>query len=174
MTVELGVVQAVDAKSYGRPGQRTFHLRVIGANSEAADLVLEKQHLVALSMAFEEILSQLGYESSSVLPPSLNFPARPQYEFHVGRMTVGFHAPDATIALTVHEFGEDDGSQATLSFRLTQDQCAALRLRLNEIISAGRPICRLCGQPVDLEGHVCFRLNGHSQQPIPDTDQDAS
>jgi predicted amidophosphoribosyltransferase len=28
-------------------------------------------------------------------------------------------------------------------------------------VAAGRPICSMCGQPIDPEGHFCPRKNGH-------------
>ena len=36
-----------------------------------------------------------------------------------------------------------------------------IRLTLTAIVlvHAGRPQCRLCGQPIDPEGHACPRLN---------------
>jgi len=29
------------------------------------------------------------------------------------------------------------------------------------VVAAGRPPCPLCGNPLDPEGHVCPRQNGH-------------
>jgi uncharacterized repeat protein (TIGR03847 family) len=33
--------------------------------------------------------------------------------------------------------------------------------RARRLISAGRPPCPLCGQPLGAGGHVCARLNGY-------------
>jgi uncharacterized repeat protein (TIGR03847 family) len=33
--------------------------------------------------------------------------------------------------------------------------------RARRLISAGRPPCPLCGQPLAPSGHVCARLNGY-------------
>ena len=30
-----------------------------------------------------------------------------------------------------------------------------------KVVSAGRPPCPLCGLPLDTDGHVCPRQNGH-------------
>ena len=30
-----------------------------------------------------------------------------------------------------------------------------------KVVAAGRPTCPLCKQPMDLEGHMCVRTNGH-------------
>jgi len=33
--------------------------------------------------------------------------------------------------------------------------------RSNRVISAGRPPCPLCEEPLDPEGHICVRTNGY-------------
>ena len=53
MTVELGLATAVDAQAFGQPGQRTFRLRLLGEQAEAASLWLEKEQMQALSLALE-------------------------------------------------------------------------------------------------------------------------
>jgi uncharacterized repeat protein (TIGR03847 family) len=42
----------------------------------------------------------------------------------------------------------------------------AFTKRALEVVAAGRPPCPLCGQPLDAEGHICVRLNGHRPQEI--------
>jgi len=38
----------------------------------------------------------------------------------------------------------------------------ALELCRNaEVVAQGRPVCPLCGQPMDPDGHFCPRANGH-------------
>jgi uncharacterized repeat protein (TIGR03847 family) len=33
--------------------------------------------------------------------------------------------------------------------------------RATNIVAAGRPPCPLCGAPLDPQGHICPRRNGH-------------
>ena len=40
------------------------------------------------------------------------------------------------------------------------------------LLAGGRPVCPLCGLPMEAEGHACVRSNGHSKQPIPEEEQD--
>jgi uncharacterized repeat protein (TIGR03847 family) len=59
---------------------------------------------------------------------------------------------------------EDDGETsagASARFRLTRAQVAAFVTRARELVAAGRPPCPLCGGPLDPDGHVCPRTNGH-------------
>jgi hypothetical protein len=34
-------------------------------------------------------------------------------------------------------------------------------VRAARIVAAGRPPCPLCGAPLDPQGHICPRRNGH-------------
>jgi 5-methylcytosine-specific restriction endonuclease McrA len=31
------------------------------------------------------------------------------------------------------------------------------------VVAAGRPTCQFCGQPIDPDGHICPRSNGHKK-----------
>jgi uncharacterized repeat protein (TIGR03847 family) len=48
-----------------------------------------------------------------------------------------------------------------LRVRITPGAARAFAQRAAKIVQAGRPPCPLCGLPLDTEGHVCPRQNGH-------------
>jgi uncharacterized repeat protein (TIGR03847 family) len=172
MTIDLGIARGIDAQSFGQPGQRTFRLRISGERDMNASLWLEKEQMQALSIALKQMLSQLEYDQT---PPSADagaFPVVAEHDFRVGRMGMGFHADDRTVVLYTYEVGVEDEENPTLRVRLTQEQCASLGANLDDIIAGGRPICPLCGLPIDAGGHACVRSNGHSKQPIPDEEHD--
>jgi uncharacterized repeat protein (TIGR03847 family) len=50
---------------------------------------------------------------------------------------------------------------AKARFRLTRPQAAAFVERARNLVQAGRPSCRLCGLPMDPDGHTCPGTNGH-------------
>ena len=56
MTIELGLARGIDAQSFGQPGQRTFRLRIVGAEAESASLWIEKEQMQALSIALKQML----------------------------------------------------------------------------------------------------------------------
>jgi uncharacterized repeat protein (TIGR03847 family) len=58
---------------------------------------------------------------------------------------------------------EEDSYLARLY--ITPGQARLMASRGIEAVVAGRPPCPLCGGPLDAEGHVCPRLNGHGQSP---------
>jgi uncharacterized repeat protein (TIGR03847 family) len=51
----------------------------------------------------------------------------------------------------------DDPGEAR--FALTRDQIEAFVDAARDLVAAGRPTCRLCGGPIDPEGHACPRWN---------------
>jgi len=171
MSIDLGLARAVDAQSFGQPGERTFRLRVVGAQGETASLWMEKQQFQALSLAIQQMLAQLDYRQEPATPVEA-FPQYPQHDLRVGRMSMGYdHAP-RNIVLYAHALGEEESEPAALGFRLTPEQCAVLDAQLRQIIDKGRPVCPLCGASIDASGHMCIRANGHSTQPLPEERND--
>ena len=49
----------------------------------------------------------------------------------------------------------------TLRVRLSVEHARAFVNRAVEVVAAGRLPCPLCGQPLDPQGHICPRRNGH-------------
>ena len=173
MTVELDIARGIDAQTFGQPGQRTFRLRLIGSAGQSASLWMEKEQMQALSMALKQMLAQLEYDQEPPPADVGDFPTVADHDFRVGRMGMGFNASDRTVVVYAFELGTDeDEEQPTLRVRLTQEQCASLGVQLDDIIAGGRPVCPLCGLPMDATGHACVRSNGHSAQPIPREEND--
>ena len=169
MTVDLGIARAIDAQTFGEPGQRTFRLRILSARSDAASLWMEKQQFQALNLAFAQVLAQIDFRDKPGAADLSDFPVTAEHDFRVGRIGLGFDASDRTVVLDTYEIGNDeDESEANLRVRLTPDQCAFLVEQLSEIIGKGRPLCPLCGASIDGDQHVCIRANGHMRLPIPD------
>jgi uncharacterized repeat protein (TIGR03847 family) len=172
MTVDFGVAGGVDAQAFGQPGQRTFRLRVIGDGRQSASLWMEKEQMQALSLALKQMLAQLDYDAEPPAAEVGEFPVVPDHDFRIGRMGMGYSPADATVVLQTYEIGVEDDDDPTLRVRLTQQQSASLGVQLDEIIAGGRPVCPLCGLPMEPGGHACVRSNGHSKQPIPDEESD--
>lgn len=166
MTLDLGTARGVDAKAFGKPGERTFQLRLVGATEEAVALWLEKQQLQALSLAFSQVLAQTGGEDTPATDLSF-FPDPPDADVHVGRMAVGYDPTDKTVVIQAHDLASDEDGGPDILVRITSVDVAQLSTRLKEIIAGGRPTCPLCGVPLDSSGHSCIRSNGHSEEPVP-------
>jgi uncharacterized repeat protein (TIGR03847 family) len=44
---------------------------------------------------------------------------------------------------------------------VTRAQLRVLARHGAEVVARGRPLCPLCGNPLDPTGHICPALNGH-------------
>lgn len=172
MTTDFGLVRGIDTQSFGQPGQRTFRLRIVGSDGDTASVWLEKEQLQALSLALKQMMAQLEYDAEPPLADAGEFPTVASHDFRAGRMGMGFHSSDRTVILYLFEVTAEEEDDATLQARMTQEQAASLSRQLDEVIVGGRPICSLCGNPIDAEGHMCVRTNGHSKQPIPREEAD--
>ncbi len=172
MTIDFGMARGVDAQAFGQPGQRTFHLRIVGEAGQSASLWIEKEQMQALTLALKQMLGQLEYDAEPPPTDVGEFPVVADHDFRVGRMGMGFNPSDRTIVLFTYEIEVEQEDEPSLRVQLTQEQCASLSAKLDDIISSGRPLCPLCGLPIDPGGHACVRANGHSKQPIPEDEAD--
>ncbi|MCL6537867.1 MAG: DUF3090 domain-containing protein [Acidothermus sp.] len=167
---DYGPVHRIEAEAFGEPGQRTF--RVFTANEiEAASLWMEKQQLAALGRAIEEQLGRLralrAAQPAPTPDPALAYQGAPTLEFRVGQMALGFDERQGMFLLLVYAIEDEDENRPTFSCQATPDQLRALAEQIEAVVAAGRPICPLCGLPIDPGGHACVRSNGHLNQPVP-------
>jgi len=56
---------------------------------------------------------------------------------------------------------DDEDGPDTLRVRLTPVEARGFVNRALSVVAAGRLPCPLCGQPLDPQGHICPRRNGH-------------
>ena len=151
----------------GNPGQRTFHLRVLGEADQSASLKLEKEHLAGLLAGLRQVQAVLKRRAQPQAGDVLYFPPSADLVFAVGSLGLGFSKSDETFVIEARELADDTNPERTaLRVRLSVGQAAKLEAQLEKIIAAGRPTCPLCGTPMDPAGHVCIRSNGHSRLPV--------
>jgi uncharacterized repeat protein (TIGR03847 family) len=166
---DFGRAELLEPEAIGQPGQRTFRLRVM-SGSEAASLWLEKEQLIALTLAIRQLLEQTAKEGPSGEPEepatTVRFPERPQVDFKLGRLGIGYDEKRQMVTIFAYAQDDDEDAPPTFACQVSRSQCHTFAERAEETISAGRPICVLCGGPIDREGHKCLRRNGHSAHPI--------
>ena len=169
--LDFGKVSSLEAEAIGEPGQRTFRLRVT-SDQRTASLWLEKEQLQALALAFMRLLVQMGQPeyipaAGAVAKPLSPFPEQPSLDLKVGRLGLGLDQAEGSIVLFAYEVEESEEeseppeTEAVLACRAAPAQCRDLVAMIEGIVAGGRPICRLCLAPIDPEGHVCARSNGH-------------
>jgi uncharacterized repeat protein (TIGR03847 family) len=163
------------AGTVGEPGRRVFYLQA-RQDGEVATLRLEKQQVAALSEYLGGILADLPDAEPVPLGTALIEPV--VAEWVVRTLAVAYEEAEDRILLVAEELVEeptDDPDDEDLQagsltpdemsepasdrFRLTRTQVAAFIVTAGELVTSGRPLCRLCGQPMDPDGHPCPRLN---------------
>ena len=170
---ELDAPDHFTAGAIGPPGQRVFYLQS-REGGRVITLKVEKEHVRALA----EYLGGLLARVKSAPAPArggaeLLEPVQPAWD--VGSIAVGYDEPRDRVVVEASELleeaeeeargedaGEESGPQPAIArFRITRAQAAAFVDRANELMKGGRPSCPICSRPMDPEGHVCPRSNGH-------------
>jgi uncharacterized repeat protein (TIGR03847 family) len=168
---------AVVPGTIGEPGHRTFFLQA-RQGSVTASIKVEKQQVAALCEYFVGILADLPPVEPGAAPPTVSASEPDALAWVVGRLSVAYREADDRIVIFAEELLDIDDDDiedhdlddppthiaagydpATARFSLTRAQVGTFIAVGEELVSAGRPPCRLCGRPIDPEGHACPRLN---------------
>jgi uncharacterized repeat protein (TIGR03847 family) len=170
------------AGTVGAPGNRTFFLQARDG-TRIVSVALEKVQVAALTQRLGDLLEELerrGIEGAEDRPGAVGDTAaldEPINEaFRAGTLTLGWDTADNLIvleALELVEEDEDEDDEPDLADDDDEDGPDLLRVRFTpasarefiaravRVVAAGRPPCPLCGQPLDPQGHLCPRRNGH-------------
>jgi uncharacterized repeat protein (TIGR03847 family) len=164
------------AGTVGVPGERAFYLQAVDGN-RIVSVGVEKQQVVILADRLEQLLDEIVTRTGTALPASdLDNDALEQpidEEFRVAAMGLAWdgdaglviieaQAPVETAAEAEETLLEDveEGPDA-LRVLIDPRDARSFVERARRLVTAGRPPCPLCSQPLDPAGHVCARLNGY-------------
>ena len=169
------------AGTVGAPGNRTFFLQARDG-ARIVSVALEKVQVAALAQRLTDLLDELerrGIEGAAAEQP-LDANGGPLDEpineaFRVGTLSMGWDTQDDLVLVEARELLEADEDEPEPEEFADEDEDGPdfLRVRLPalaartfvaqalRLVSAGRPPCPLCGQPLDPQGHLCPRRNGH-------------
>jgi uncharacterized repeat protein (TIGR03847 family) len=159
---DLPSVQHLTVGAVGEPGHRTFYLQA-RQDAQLVTLKIEKQQVRVLA----ERLLELLRETLAIAPPAPELAEPVLAEWPIGALRILDDRDGDQIVLMaeevadVDEEGEALATGALARFGATRTQVAALARRGMELVEAGRPLCPLCGFPLDSEGHACPRTNGN-------------
>jgi len=170
----------------GMPGSRAFYLQA-RTGPRVVSVSIEKSQAEAIGEKVDEILDALMTEDGNPfsVPPQapvelidndgLDQPVEP--EFRVGTISLGWDPTTFQLVIEAYPLldGEveaggaaDDETDANdelfepaemLVVRIPVGTARAFAQRTIEIVGAGRPLCPLCGAPMDPDGHVCASLD---------------
>ena len=172
------------AGTVGEPGDRAFYLQAV-EEARTISVLLEKQQVTVLAerigALLQEISRRFGAEVTEEVSEDqvdvepLAVPL--EEEFRVGTMGLGWDADSKSIVVELLAFTEeeidesvvlDDTEEGPDALRvfLSPVQARAFAARAERVISAGRPPCPLCAEPLDAEGHICPRQNGYHRRAV--------
>ncbi|HEU5034571.1 MAG TPA: DUF3090 domain-containing protein [Mycobacteriales bacterium] len=176
---EFDAPQRFVAGTVGQPGDRTFYLQA-SSGGRVVSVALEKMQVAVLAEKLQELLDEVrrrqGADSAvpAVAPAELEDVAPletpVEEEFRVGTLALAWDDDSGDVLIEAQSMegaGEDEGGDETafsgdlLRVRLQPAVARAFAKRALRVVAAGRPPCPLCGNPLDPEGHICPRQNGH-------------
>jgi uncharacterized repeat protein (TIGR03847 family) len=171
----------------GEPGQRTFFLQAKDG-PRVTSVALEKQQVAILAeridLLLDEALRRSGGDAAipAVAPTGVG-DGRPLdqpivEEFRVGTITLSWDAEDGSVVIELFpvsdepatESFDEETAEAEEPVQVEADEMVVVKLdpgyarsfvrRAQSVVSAGRPPCQFCGNPLDPDGHLCPRANG--------------
>ncbi len=157
---EMPEVDALTTGAIGLPGQRVFYLQA-RQGEHVVSLRLEKTQVAALVTYLDALLADLPAPDD--LPTDVELLEPVVAEWVVGSLGVSYDEDADRVVVLAEELVEEGEDAASARITATRAQIAALAAHGADVVAAGRPPCPLCGQPLDPQGHVCVRLNGHRQ-----------
>jgi uncharacterized repeat protein (TIGR03847 family) len=167
------------AGTVGQPGQRTFFLQATDGQ-RVTSVALEKTQVQVLAERLGDLLDEVrrrGGDAPAEAPAELEDVAPLDQpileEFRAGTLAIAWDGEDGLVVVEAHAMTEggdeaddvveddDEADGDVLRVRITPAAARAFVARALRVVAAGRPPCPLCGRPLDPEGHICARLNGH-------------
>jgi uncharacterized repeat protein (TIGR03847 family) len=150
------------AGTVGEPGARIFYLQAVEGSS-VVTLRLEKQQVAALAQYLAGILTDLPAVPDEELAADLDLVQPVLEEWIIGTLSVAYDDGEDRIVLQADELVDEEAGEegGHARFHLTRAQVVAYCRHAEELMASGRPPCPICGGPMDPEGHVCPRSNGH-------------
>ena len=176
---DLDPVTRLTADAVGVPGQRTFYLQA-ASGADQVTLLVEKEQVRRLAESLQSWLPELAAdrpedpEEARVAEAgqlALSEPLEP--DFRVGQLSLSYDPERDRVVVVATELvaGDDEEPVAEpeepasepqeVRLVVTRPQLRVLARHGSQVVARGRPLCPLCGNPLDPSGHVCPALNGH-------------
>lgn len=168
----------------GLPGARTFYLQA-REGQRVVSVSVEKEQSFALAEKIDEVLDELMAEDGNPysIPPladealvdedPLDTPV--DEAFRAGAMSLGWDPATGQVVIEAFPIIEVEVDrledldelidlpetlpEQVMQVRIPVGAARAFTKRTRDVVASGRPICSLCGLPMD-EGHVCELPDG--------------
>ena len=159
---EMPELDVLTTGTIGPPGQRVFFVQA-RHGVDVVSLRLEKQQVAAMAEYLDGLLQELPPTEEAARPgeTELDLAEPVVAEWVVGSLAVAYDGENDRLVIVAEELVEEGEDGADARLRATREQVAAFVERAREVVAAGRPPCEWCGLPLNPEGHVCPKSNGH-------------
>ena len=175
------------AGTVGEPGDRTFFLQARDG-ARVVSVALEKVQVAVLAERLGALLDELDLRGiapeADATVAAFETPEAPNDNggldeplneaFRAGSLTLGWDGGAERVLVEARaqdadgeaidpedDDEEDDEGPDLLRVRMTAAAARSFVERATQVVAAGRPPCPLCGAPLDPQGHICPRRNGH-------------
>ena len=168
---EFDEVDTFTAAAVGEPGSRVFYLHA-RAGQQRVTVKCEKQQVTAIAQYLRRVLATSRRpRTARCRAVDLRDPG--EQSFVLGPIGLGYDRGNDRVLVQLEELVPTDATTRTTSavdddveddrghirLYLTRSQAAAFCDHADELVAAGRPTCRWCGNPIDPDGHPCPRMN---------------
>lgn len=175
--IELNPADRFTAGTIGVPGRRVFMLQA-SRRGELYTWIIEKEQVVAMARGSYELLAQIGehgmtkellgkgplgastaeFEEAMALKPD-----EARLRVDASTISMRYDRGRNLIEISFAAFGEGELDPASSArIWVTPRQLAAFGVQGMKVVAQGRPVCPLCGHPVEQDGHRCPASNGHN------------
>ena len=172
---ELDPVTRLTTDAVGEPGQRTFYLQAADARGDQVTLLVEKEQVRRLAENLQTWLPELAAgrpedpaEAAAAEAGELALAEPLEPDFRVGQLSLSYDPERDRVLVVATELQVEDEEDplelpdpAEVRLSVTRAQLRVLARHGAQVVARGRPLCPLCGNPLDPTGHICPALNGH-------------
>ena len=159
----------------GSPGERSFYVQARDS-SATHSYEIEKQQIVALAEKLREVLVLVDQEDTVLATepardPALALAQPIEPDYRIGTIGLAYDESSDVVLVILQPADAEETDEVIIEsdagdrLLLRRDQVRAFVLHATSILSEGRPICQLCGLPIDPEGHRCPASNGQRTTP---------
>ncbi|NOZ73181.1 MAG: DUF3090 family protein [Chloroflexi bacterium] len=151
----------------GPPEQQTIILQA-GHGIEFVSILCQREQLLALGEGLLTLLDQIVESYHLPLPPpesgqdlSLVGPLVPVGS--VSQIGAGYNEAEDNIIIVIQIAILNGETKQIARFTIGRAQAQAFAYHALELISTRKSTCPVCGEPLNLQRHVCPATNGHDK-----------
>ena len=150
-------ISRLEPESIGEPGKRTFRL-IADSSTSSAILWLEKEQLFQLAIAAQQVCDEVPSSGSSAdSPTELEAPELTSLEFQIYKLAMGHDQARSMFIIDAYDF---EAPEPTVRIWASRTQIENFLSEALRVVASGRPLCPLCSNPLNPDGHQCPRSNG--------------